>query len=133
MKKKTWLICQKTWLIVEICDHGLGDHHELEDRRGANGRDGLLDLCTFEHGSLGRGLRYLSGLFAGDCGSWDDCQRKRIRKIRLESEQPVPVQLDGDPAGFLPLDIEILPQRLTVLASPAWAAKNGFPKTPELR
>ncbi|MFP6620815.1 MAG: diacylglycerol kinase family protein [Pirellulaceae bacterium] len=99
----------------------------------ADGRDGLLDLCTFEHGSLGQGLRYLSGLFAGDCGSWDDCQRKRIRKIRLESDQPVPVQLDGDPAGFLPLDIEILPLRLTVLASPEWAAKNGFPKTPELR
>ena len=99
----------------------------------ADGRDGLLDLCTFEHGSLGQGLRYLSGLFAGDCGSWDDCQRKRIHKIRLESEQPVPVQLDGDPAGFLPLDIEILPQRLTVLVSSEWAAKNGFPKSPELR
>jgi len=99
----------------------------------ADNRDGLLDLCTFKHGSLGQGLRYLSGLLAGDCDSWKDCQRKRVRKVRLESEHPVPVQLDGDPAGFLPLDIEILPQRLTVLVSPEWAAKNGFPKSPELR
>ena len=98
----------------------------------ANGSDGLLDLCTFEYGSFWQGLRYLSGIFAGDCSSWSDCQTKRVRKVRLESDQPVPVQLDGDPAGFLPLDIEILPGRLNLLATTAWAAKNGFPKTAEL-
>jgi diacylglycerol kinase family enzyme len=26
----------------------------------------------------------------------------------------VPYQLDGDPGGFLPLDIEVLPERLTL-------------------
>ncbi|HIA18941.1 MAG TPA: hypothetical protein EYN70_05890 [Planctomycetaceae bacterium] len=98
----------------------------------ADGCDGLLDLCTFKYGSFWQGLRYLSGIFAGDCTSWPDCQRKRVRKVRLESDQPVPVQLDGDPAGFLPLDIEILPGRLNLLATSAWAAKHGFPKTPEL-
>ena len=98
----------------------------------ANGKDGLLDLCSFEHGSLWQGLRYMSGVFAGDCWSWPDCRRKRVRKVRLESDQPVPVQLDGDPAGFLPLDVEILPGRLTILTAPQWAAKHGFPKTPEL-
>ena len=89
-------------------------------------------MCSFEHGSLWQGLRYMSGVFAGDCWSWPDCRRKRVRKVRLESDQPVPVQLDGDPAGFLPLDVEILPGRLTILTAPQWAAKHGFPKTPEL-
>jgi len=98
----------------------------------ADGSDGLLDLCTFEHGSFWQGLRYLTGIFAGDCNSWSDCQKKRVRKVRLESDQPVPVQLDGDPAGFLPLDVEILPGRLNLLTTKAWAAKNGFPKTAEL-
>jgi diacylglycerol kinase family enzyme len=98
----------------------------------ADGSDGLLDLCTFEQGSFWQGLRYLSGIFAGDYSSWSDCQKKRVRKVRLESDQPVPVQLDGDPAGFLPLDIEILPGRLNLIATKAWAAKNGFPKTAEL-
>jgi len=98
----------------------------------ADGSDGLLDLCTFEHGSFWQGLRYLRGIFTGACSSWSDCQKQRVRKVRLESDQPVPVQLDGDPAGFLPLDIEILPGRLNLLATSAWAAKHGFPKTPEL-
>jgi len=99
----------------------------------ADGRDGLLDLRTFEHGSFWQGLRYLSGIFAGDCWSWTDCQKRRVQKVRLESDYPVPFQLDGDPGGFLPLEIEILPARLTVLVTPEWAAKHGFPKPPELR
>jgi diacylglycerol kinase (ATP) len=38
-----------------------------------------------------------------------------VRRVRITADVPVMYQLDGDPGGFLPLDIEILPQRLTML------------------
>jgi diacylglycerol kinase family enzyme len=37
--------------------------------------------------------------------------------VRIASDRSVPYQLDGDPGGQLPLEIEVLPSRLTILAS----------------
>jgi len=81
----------------------------------ASGNDGLLDVCTFKQGSLWNGLRYLSGIFFGQHESWDDCVTLRATRVRLESDDAVPYQLDGDPGGQLPVEIEVLPERLTLL------------------
>lgn len=86
----------------------------------ANGTDGLLDVCTFREGSLWNGLLYLAGVIAGQHSSWEDCKIVSSKWIRIESDQPAPYQLDGDPGGFLPLEIEVLPGRLTLLAPSAW-------------
>jgi hypothetical protein len=37
--------------------------------------------------------------------------------------------LDGDPGGFLPVEIETLPARLTLLVHEVWACRNGFSRT----
>jgi diacylglycerol kinase family enzyme len=84
----------------------------------ARGNDGLLDVCTFKDGSLWHGLRYLSGIILGQHASWDDCVTVRSPKIRIESDAPVPFQLDGDPGGFLPVEITVLPDYLTILVPP---------------
>ncbi len=84
----------------------------------AVGNDGLLDVCTFKDGSLWSGLRYLSGVILGQHASWDDCVTVRAARIRIESDKPVPFQLDGDPGGFLPIEIEVLPNQLTLLVPP---------------
>lgn len=81
----------------------------------ASGNDGLLDVCTFKDGSLWSGLRYLSGVVLGQHASWDDCVTVRASRVRIESAEPVPLQLDGDPGGFLPTEIEVLPDHLTLL------------------
>ena len=36
-----------------------------------------------------------------------DWMTRKIRRVRIESDVPVPYQLDGDPGGFLPLEIEV--------------------------
>ena len=41
-----------------------------------------------------------------------DCDQSTARRVRIESDRPVRFQLDGDPGGMLPLDIEVLPGRL---------------------
>jgi diacylglycerol kinase family enzyme len=81
----------------------------------ARGDDGLLDVCTFRRGSFLNGIRYLGGVILGRHRSFRDCRTVRSRRLRIESDKPVPFQLDGDPGGTLPVDIRVLPQRLTLL------------------
>ncbi len=92
----------------------------------AIGHDGLLDVCTFKDGSLISGLTYLSGIVLGQHQSWRDCTVKRAVSVRIESDGDVPFEVDGDPGGKLPADIEVLPNRLTLLASPDWAEGHGY-------
>lgn len=81
----------------------------------AEGADGLLDLCAFRKGSLLSGLRYVAAAQCGCHQRMADCVTRQARRFRITSDRPVAYQLDGDPGGLLPLDIEVLPGRLTVL------------------
>lgn len=78
--------------------------------------DGLLDVCTFRRGSLFHGLRYTAAV---QLGGWHrrlgDCVTRQARRLRITSDEPVAYQLDGDPGGVLPLDIEIEPRRVTLI------------------
>ena len=38
-------------------------------------------------------------------------------RLRITAEEETPYQLDGDPGGVLPVEIEVLPGRLTLLAA----------------
>jgi diacylglycerol kinase family enzyme len=91
----------------------------------ADGSDGLLDVCTFRGGSLLHGLRYLFGVVCGRHLQWSDFRTCRTRRLRIESEYSIPYQLDGDPGGFLPVEIEVLPQRLSLIADAAWAQRHS--------
>ena len=44
-----------------------------------------------------------------------DWTMRRVGRARITSDAPVPYQLDGDPGGLLPLDVESLPGRLTLV------------------
>jgi diacylglycerol kinase (ATP) len=90
----------------------------------ANGDDGLLDVCTFRRGSFRYGLWYLMNVVAGRHRRLADCSLVRVKKVRIESDAAVPYNLDGDHCGFLPLEIEIVPQRLTLLVPPGWAERS---------
>ena len=81
----------------------------------AHGADGQMDVCVFKRGSAIHDLVYLSAMYLGQHESWKDCDIREARRCRLESDDPVPYQLDGDFAGHLPVDIEIAPLRVTYL------------------
>lgn len=80
--------------------------------------DGLLDICVMEKGHFWNGLRYLACERLGLLDRLGDVKRARATRLRIESDRPVRYQLDGDPGGFLPLDVEVLPRRLTVVIPP---------------
>ena len=92
----------------------------------AVGSDGLLDVCAFRHGSLLVGIRYLAGVVAGKHLDWNDCTICQTRSIKIESDRTVPYQLDGDPGGFLPVEIGVLPGRVRFVVAESWALDKGF-------
>ena len=91
----------------------------------AVGSDGLLDVCTFRRGSFWHGLRYLAHLICRRHARLADCVTTRTARLRVESDRPVPYQLDGDPGGWLPLDVEVVPERLCLVVPRAWATAQG--------
>lgn len=84
---------------------------------GGEADDGLLDLCAFGQGSLWSGLRYVAAAQLGLHARMPDCVLRRGRRFQITSDRPVAYQLDGDPSGWLPAEVEVLPGRLTVLAA----------------
>lgn len=86
----------------------------------ASGTDGKLDLCAFRRGSLATGLVYLFHVLRGTHLKLKDCVTRTIGKLTITSDEPIPYQLDGDPGGRLPLEIGVLPGRMTVVVPRAW-------------
>jgi len=90
----------------------------------AIGTDAKLDHCLFDGPHFWHGFKYTA--FA-QCGSMhrhlSDVRLGQAKKYRLTSEGDVPYQLDGDPGGMLPVEIEVLEKRFTALVS-EWAARK---------
>jgi len=106
--------------IVNIPRYALGLRFVPE----AQADDGQLDLCTFRQGSFFHGLWYLGNLLVGHHRQLPDCMVRRVQRLRIESDRPVPYELDGDASGFLPLDVHIEPNRLTLIVPPSWPERN---------
>ncbi len=85
--------------------------------------DGHLDLCLFRGGNLISGLYYLFAVITRQ-HKRKATRFRRFQRMRIESDELVPFQLDGDPGGELPLEIEVQPLSLRVVVSQAWIAKN---------
>lgn len=82
----------------------------------ANPSDGQLELATFAGGSFWAGLRQFGAVLIGQHHRLRDFKLVRSRRIRLSSDRAdVPYQVDGDPGGFLPVEIEVLPKHLTLI------------------
>ncbi len=92
----------------------------------AVGTDGLFDHCVFDGKSFWHGFKYAA---FGQCGSMhrhlSDVRLGQAKKYRLTADVDVPYQLDGDPGGKLPVEIEMLEKRFTVLVPEASARKFG--------
>lgn len=82
--------------------------------------DGLLDVCTFRGGSLWLGLMYLWAIFTRSHKRHSDCRIGKCEALRLESRQEVPYQIDGDYGGVLPVEVQVIPNRVTL-----WIAAHG--------
>jgi diacylglycerol kinase family enzyme len=63
--------------------------------------DGLLDLIVFRDPGPFQALYYLWRVFRGTHLDHPGVYHRRFRRLSLTSNETIPVQIDGDPAGFL--------------------------------
>jgi len=83
---------------------------------GARADDGLLDWVVFERPGRAALVRYALAVSRRSAHlERRDVSHGRARRVRIDGPSPVPVQLDGEPAGFTPVEIDVIPQGLAVL------------------
>ncbi len=82
--------------------------------------DALLDICLFEKTTQFDLLRFLWGSFTKTHLNYSDVHYMRGKEIIITADEPVPYQLDGDPAGMLPARFTVLPQVLPIMVDKVW-------------
>ncbi len=78
----------------------------------ARGDDGLLDVCAMPCHSPAQLLSLFLSTASEEHLGREGTVYVRGRHILVESDQCVPVQIDGDPGGMTPLEIDLLPGRI---------------------
>lgn len=82
----------------------------------ARADDGLLEVVIFGWRKTLDPLAHVAGALAGRHTRHRGVVVLRTRRLWVECEPPLPLQVDGDPAGVTPAVVEILPRALKVLA-----------------
>jgi diacylglycerol kinase family enzyme len=82
---------------------------------GARADDGLIDVTAYRNGNWHSMVRYYGSALLGLHPRRVSAVSEAGASFYIESDEPVPYQVDGDPGGHLPLEIKVLPQRLTLV------------------
>ncbi|HEX8525212.1 MAG TPA: diacylglycerol kinase family protein [Tepidisphaeraceae bacterium] len=74
--------------------------------------DGLLDVCVLPCANPKDLVFHLMRAVTGDHLLAEGSIYVKGKRVQVTSEVPVPVQIDGDAAGYTPLDVDLLGVRL---------------------
>jgi diacylglycerol kinase (ATP) len=84
--------------------------------KSAKPDDGLLDILVFKKLSFIDLIRYLQGVIFGTHVQMSDVDYFQAASVKITSETPdVPVEVDGEMAGALPLEVTLADSRLRVI------------------
>lgn len=78
--------------------------------------DGMLDVMIVAPLSRVAFLRLFPKVFQGTHTALAQVEMRRVRRIRIDADTPVAVYADGERIAPLPLDVEVAPGALRVLA-----------------
>lgn len=87
--------------------------------------DGLLDVCVFPGRSLLTKLRHLFLVVIGRHDADPEVTYLQVRELQVATRRPLPIQVDGEPAGTTPARIKVVPRVLRMLVGPGTAATLG--------
>ncbi len=109
-------------LLSQVRNYG-GD---FEIARDVTLFDDEFEVVLFEGGSSLRYITYLAGVAANRLHGMKGVTVTRGKHISFEKPEDnrVYVQVDGESAGHLPADIQIVPQALTLLVPPEYKARG---------
>jgi diacylglycerol kinase (ATP) len=77
--------------------------------------DGLLDVVAFKHLGYFEIIRYLQEVFFSSEIRAPDVEYFQTKRLRISSDEEVPVELDGELAGACPVEFAIEEKTLRVL------------------
>jgi YegS/Rv2252/BmrU family lipid kinase len=83
--------------------------------RRARPDDGMLDLCIVPCESRIRFLGHLANVIRQRHDRAAGVIYRKCLEIRITGDEPVPIEIDGDPGGTLPADYSVLPSAATFL------------------
>ncbi len=83
---------------------------------GSRHDDGRLDWAVVERAGLPALARYAWAARGGRLRACAGTSAGTTRRARIDSVAPVPVQVDGDPWGATPVDVDTVPGALRVLS-----------------
>lgn len=78
--------------------------------------DGLIDVLVFRNQSPWDLLRYMHAILIGHQDQLGDVEYFQTSSLSFRSDEPVPYELDGEMAGYLPLTLRMERAALAVLA-----------------
>lgn len=100
-------------MVLKVREYG-GVFVFAEDARLDSGR---FDVCVFQQGSIGWMSLYAVAGLVGRATDVPGVIRLTARTVRIESKEPVPVEIDGDHFGMTPIDISMQPAVVPMVAS----------------
>jgi diacylglycerol kinase (ATP) len=77
--------------------------------------DGLLDVCVFEQMSPFAMARYFQAILTGSHLKLKDVHYFKSRRVRVEADEKVPMEVDGELLGYLPCEFSVKRGGLRVL------------------
>lgn len=81
---------------------------------GASLEDGELDVCVFQRTGHLDLLRYLRGVVLNRLPHYVDVEMFRASQLRIESDEEVPAEVDGELCAVTPVEVRVLPRALSV-------------------
>ncbi len=98
------------WVLVSNIEHYGGVFRLGRTNSKADGR---FDVFLFREASLPHLLAAAARGLTGDLGSVAEV--RACRRVKIESDEPVPVQVDGEASGTTPIEFEIAPRQYRIL------------------
>lgn len=98
-------------MVLNLPDYAL----RLSFHQRASGQDGRLDLVMLNRAGRIQVVRYLLALLLGRFDELPDVLHRRIQQVRVEADESVAIQADGDPAGVLPARFTVEPGAMELL------------------
>ncbi|HBY94480.1 MAG TPA: diacylglycerol kinase [Chloroflexi bacterium] len=77
--------------------------------------DGLFDITVFTGHGWPAILRHTGLVVLGSHVRAPEVMRRRGRRVDIETNEPLPVQVDAEPIGQTPMHFEVVPQILRVI------------------
>ncbi len=87
--------------------------------------DGTLDVMVVASVGLRDILRLTWRVLRRDFSNYRDLRFYKAKKVRISAETPLPTQIDGDPLGQTPLEVEVVPNGVLVLVPESYEPRKG--------